>query len=1098
MFSTKMRIHPGVRWILPLLVTLVAGVEITRADAAQGPDEGTLLVRFSPVVRGVMADFVAARHGAVVEARNLVLNYTKLRVAPGQSIESALAGLRAEATVEWAEENGFYTAIGVNDIPQDPMLLALEDQLATHQNQWGVFRTGLPWLWRQGAAPGAGVIVAVIDTGIDNFTSPHADLAANIHATGRDFIDDDNTPTDVGNGAALYGHGTHVAGIVAAVPNTQGIAGVAYGAKVMVIRVLDCNAGNQCPGSYSDLADGIQFAADNGARVINLSLGGQTPSLAVRTAVQYAIGKGSVVVAAAGNDSTHLILRYPAQYSEVIAVGASDSLDHVPTFSNYGPSLDLVAPGVKVWSTVPGGGYAAFSGTSQASPFVAGVAAILVGRNAAIKALEVERYLYSHAFGLQGADAIADGAGRVAYIPLEDWSDLPPPYTAARHKNFLWEWLGKDVSAELSIADAADLDFRPNIGAPQAADGHDQGVFPGSFPRLPFLPPHVGTPTSTLDFGLSVSRWDGPRYAADAAHSLHLDTWIDWDSDGVFEEVGSEHVVSDYTENPATWGANTKLVSRSFAPLDKHLLGNPLAIRTRLNYGASVGSAIAEAKFGEVEDDHMVNFVEDFDLAPDVFTVTDSWSFGVDPGPGPCTHHGAGQFGRSTHPAIGAPCNGFIERINYMATPEMNWEEFTKASVRFWYCHSANPCVPNADFCKFVIDANGVKTILGFIPTGVGVIDVDVSDFVGHDVVRIEFVEETDQNGYLLIDDITVVAYDDEKPAAVTTLVAFPRSGEKFVELALEAPIENDVVASPPADGQASIYDLRYASTPITTDADWDSALRFDPRDLASGASSLTPAVNGSVQLMTLTAPSAFQSYSFALRSQDEVNNVSPLSNSTTSAGAPTLGVTVLPLGSAQGAAGDTVIVPSNVANSGTTPDSYAITGQSTLGWTLVDLPDLVTLDEGANQTFNLRVVIPITATAGQVDSVTLIATSLADPNVEGSAVSTVLVALDPASIGETAGVVRVDDLRVTSQNPIHSRVDLELDLVARTSVSVKVYNAEGRLVRSLVDGDLQPGRHALMWDTFDQSAKRVASGLYFVDARIGNERVSRRLVMLR
>lgn len=1102
------------RAMFALLLLVAFGVLPARSDGTS-PDtettrayeEGVVLVRFAPVLRGMMADFVAARHGATIERRNLALDYARLRLGPNVSVPDALASLRRDPTVVWAEANGYYTALGVHDIPQDPMLLPLEDKdPATGHNQWGVFLAGVPWLWRQGGIPGEGVTVAVIDTGIDSFTSPHADLAANIHPTGKDFVDDDTNPTDVGAGAALYGHGTHVAGIVAAASNALGVAGVAYGAKVMVVRVLDCTAGNKCPGSHEDIASGIQFAADNGAKVINLSLGGSALVPLVRSAVQYAIGKGSILVAAAGNDSLGT-LSYPARYPEVIAVGATDSLDHVPVFSNYGENLDVVAPGKYIWSTMPGGIYKRNTGTSMASPFVAGVVAILAGRNPAIKALEAEAYLRAHAIPLEGADADHDGYGRVGFMPLEDWDDLPAPYPEARHKFFGWEWLGRDASAELSFSDPFDTDFRPNIGDSHDCDGYDDGAFPGSFVHLPFLPMHIGAPMSTLDVGLSVSRFDGPRYGAEFEKRLFFDAWFDWDSDETFEEGASgEHAIVGHTENPATWGSNSKLLSLPFAPVDEHLLGNPLNIRTRLSYGSPVASPSAEAKHGEVEDFSVVNFIEDFDAAPvygplgtGIYTITDGWSVGGDPDPW-CSHHGFGGLASSSHPVIGDPCNGFIERESFIGTPMMDWTEYTRATLSFWRCHAAFACSPIADMCRIYIVINGVETDLGPIPIGSGTMEIDLSSFVGNDSVHVGFLENTDRNGYLRVDDVTVTAYDAERPRLIAGLSAVRFSGEKRVNMTTFAPLENDITTSPPAEGTANVYDLRYATSPITSEAAWESALRFDPRDISTGSASIRPVAAATEQSFSATGPSAFQPYRFAIRTQDEVTSLSLLSNSPGVSNTPTLGTAVVPpAGGGLGLAGDSVMTGWGVANTGNTPDSYAITAVSARGWELIDIPSLVTLDAGLEEDFELRVVIPVSASGGEQDTVTLTATSLADISVSASAFTTITVeGTPPSSVDGIALGIQADDLRVVSGNPVRSALTLELDLVARGPVAVHIFTPGGRLVRTLLDETKDAGRHRLSWDARDDGATRVASGMYFLDARMGKDHIARRLIVLR
>jgi thermitase len=213
------------------------------------------------------------------------------------------------------------------------------------------------------------VKIAILDTGIDQ---NHEDLAAKIVAnknfTSSRSVDD------------KYGHGTHVAGIAAAITNNRkGVSGVGFNTSLMNVKVL----GDNGSGYYSWIANGITWAANNGAKVINMSLGGSSSSTTLKSAVDYAWGKGCVIVAAAGNDNTSAPL-YPAYYDNCIAVAATDQNDAKASFSNYGSWVDIAAPGVGIFSTLPNHNnrigitnYGSLSGTSMATPHVAGVAALV-------------------------------------------------------------------------------------------------------------------------------------------------------------------------------------------------------------------------------------------------------------------------------------------------------------------------------------------------------------------------------------------------------------------------------------------------------------------------------------------------------------------------------------------------------------------------------------------------------------------------------------------------------------------------------------------------------------------------------------------------
>ncbi len=174
----------------------------------------------------------------------------------------------------------------------------------------------------------------------------------------------------------LNGHGTHVAGTAAAeTNNSRGVAGMAPNTDILAVRVLDANGG----GSLADIADGIRYAADTGAEVINLSLGCNCDTKTLEDAVNYAWNKGSVLIAAAGNDGVSTTFE-PASYSNVIAVAAVDRYDNLASFSNYGSWVDVAAPGVDIASTYPDNRYVYLSGTSMASPHVAVLVGLLAGQ----------------------------------------------------------------------------------------------------------------------------------------------------------------------------------------------------------------------------------------------------------------------------------------------------------------------------------------------------------------------------------------------------------------------------------------------------------------------------------------------------------------------------------------------------------------------------------------------------------------------------------------------------------------------------------------------------------------------------------------------
>lgn len=227
------------------------------------------------------------------------------------------------------------------------------------------------------------VLIAVLDTGVD---MTHVELVNKVVSTGRDFVNDDMDATDD------HWHGTHVAGVAAAeTGNGTGIAGVAWNCRILPGKVIDADG----TGYYSWLIDGIVWAVDEGAKVINLSLGGDEDDEFLESACKYAYDRGVVVVAASGNDGA--AVGYPAAFDRyVLAVAATDYNDERASFSNFGPEVDVAAPGVYILGPCPqwyaGDGYLPYlfgSGTSQATPHVAGLAALILDVKPWLKAGEV-------------------------------------------------------------------------------------------------------------------------------------------------------------------------------------------------------------------------------------------------------------------------------------------------------------------------------------------------------------------------------------------------------------------------------------------------------------------------------------------------------------------------------------------------------------------------------------------------------------------------------------------------------------------------------------------------------------------------------------
>jgi subtilisin family serine protease len=283
------------------------------------------------------------------------------------------------------------TADAAAKFPNDP----------AYSRQWFLKRIGAPEAWK--TTKGKGINVAVIDTGIDY---RHPDLRGNLLLKKQyDAINDDFDADD------LHGHGTSVAGVVAAVTNNKsGIAGVAPEAKIMAVRAFGALAG----ADPADVSDAIMWAADNGAHVINLSLGSALPVSAYPpedAALAYAAARGVLIIAAAGNSSAPFCSS-PAFHPAALCVGATDPLDRLADFSSYALGLDVTAPGEGIYTTARPGGYTSANGTSLASPVVAGVGALLMsmGANNVLAGLIIQSTAKD--LGLPGYD-LTYGFGRV-------------------------------------------------------------------------------------------------------------------------------------------------------------------------------------------------------------------------------------------------------------------------------------------------------------------------------------------------------------------------------------------------------------------------------------------------------------------------------------------------------------------------------------------------------------------------------------------------------------------------------------------------------------------------------------------------------------
>jgi subtilisin family serine protease len=411
------------RFFLLAIAVVLASFAAPASSAAQEASPllpyrpGAVLVGFPPGATVASVGALAAA-GYEVTRELPELNAVEVPVPVG-SEEAVAAQLARLPGVDYAEPDYWAS-------PQGAQAVTPDDQF--YGDQWALPVIRAPEAWSITTGSG-NVVIAVIDSGVDLV---HPDLRDKLWVNtgetpfnGKD--DDGNGKVDDVHGWHFFqawngqtyesrenghvmddsGHGTHVAGIAAAKANNrQGIAGIAWNSPVMAVKVIDKTIGL---AAYSDVAAGIQYAVDNGALILNISLGGAPPSQILCGAVSGAASRGAIVVAAAGNEDNSVY--YPAACPGALAVGATDRADNSASFSNPGARVDLAAPGVDIYSTWFASGlgahnYAYLSGTSEAAPHVAAAAALVWARWPALTAEGVKAQLQGSVVdvGLPGRD----------------------------------------------------------------------------------------------------------------------------------------------------------------------------------------------------------------------------------------------------------------------------------------------------------------------------------------------------------------------------------------------------------------------------------------------------------------------------------------------------------------------------------------------------------------------------------------------------------------------------------------------------------------------------------------------------------------------
>jgi len=341
---------------LTVVAPLVVSVE------AQGPVERVrIVVGYSDEVsRGRAVEVVGVQpRKELKEIRALVFE------VPKHAAEVLLSKLRQIPGIRYAEYDVETKAVGISDSPD----VRWNMKIINITGVWDYY-----YRYFGSYVFGRGVLVAVLDTGVD-YT--HPDLQGRVVYCINTIGSTMYRGTNLRNCMDRNGHGTHVAGIIAATINGVGVAGVAPNVSIVAVKVLTDSG----TGTVSDIAEGVIEAVKVGARILSMSLGSSSDSSVLRDATYWAYQQGAILVVAAGNSgdgnpSTNNV-NYPAKYSWVIAVAAVDSNYNVPSWSSDGPEVDIAAPGVNILSTYPGGRYAYLSGTSMATPHVTGVVAVI-------------------------------------------------------------------------------------------------------------------------------------------------------------------------------------------------------------------------------------------------------------------------------------------------------------------------------------------------------------------------------------------------------------------------------------------------------------------------------------------------------------------------------------------------------------------------------------------------------------------------------------------------------------------------------------------------------------------------------------------------
>jgi subtilisin family serine protease len=384
-------VRPSLRLLFPLRLAVLSavlaaalfGASLFNAEPVQAQDNAgaiaasptTYLVRFQAHVGEAERAAWLASHGAELVSWLPQINVAEVRFTAGGEGEMAagLAAAGADQAVVYVEPD---VAVSGDRVITEPAFNNADQSYAQQ-----LLRLPAALDFTEGDAA---IVIAIVDSGVN---PDHPEFAGRLVA-GYDYVNNDADPRDD------HGHGTHVAGIAAAGLNGVGTAGICPQCKIMPVKVLNATNG----GTWSLVAKGILFAVDNGARVINLSLGATINTTTLQSAIDYAEAHGVIVVAAAGNMGREVNF-YPAAIPYVIAVSGTDRSDGRWSQSNYGSFVDVAAPAVSIYSAYHSS-YATMSGTSMASPFVTGLAALVLSRQPKLKPAQVLDLIAGNAIDL--------------------------------------------------------------------------------------------------------------------------------------------------------------------------------------------------------------------------------------------------------------------------------------------------------------------------------------------------------------------------------------------------------------------------------------------------------------------------------------------------------------------------------------------------------------------------------------------------------------------------------------------------------------------------------------------------------------------------